>query len=144
MNTLTSWGCLKLKTKNLNDVINPFLATDPILYLLSGVSRAFSGVFREYKTRTLARNGLTSNKSRVIFRNFSVFVDNFEHISWWERNFRYCRHTSRTFIKQECKLWKGNKSVTRINSNNVKQRKKSNVNPYISLFYFYPQNTYAR
>ena len=56
-------------------VLNPFLANVPILYHLKTPENLwFSGVFREYKMRTLARNGLIGKlyhckyPSTVIFR----------------------------------------------------------------------------
>ena len=43
----------------IEELINPFLANVPILYTLkTPENQRFSGVFRGYKTRALARNGL--------------------------------------------------------------------------------------
>ena len=43
----------------IEELINPFLANVPILYTLKTPENLwFSGVFRGYKTRALARNGL--------------------------------------------------------------------------------------
>ena len=50
-------------------VINPFLANAPILYPLKALeNQRFSGVFREYKMGTLARNGLRSAQPSVARR----------------------------------------------------------------------------
>ena len=52
-------------------LFNPFLANVPILYPLNTPENLwFSGVFREYKMETLARNGLNKKKNETNYERF--------------------------------------------------------------------------
>ena len=77
------WSCVRycyadVVPRNFLNIVNPFLANDPILYpLKTPENQRFSSVFREYKIATLAWNGL---------KNILFLYDRVNYIE--EANFR--------------------------------------------------------